>query len=255
VPIPQVAILCGSLVLRLAPDVIVTGRTDLMPYFQHQTRTIPIVFVQVPDPVAAGFVASLARPGGNITGFTSYEHTIGSKWLGLLEEAEPGATQVAVLINPLVPAWTVVFQWMEAVSRSLGIQLTAAPVKDGDDIERAIDAVTREPNPGLVVLPGPQTSGNRAQIVALTSRHRLPAVFPYRYFVASGGIMSYGIDTVYLHRQAASYVDRILKGAKPADLPVQAPTKFELVINLQTAKALGFNLPATLLARADEVIE
>jgi putative ABC transport system substrate-binding protein len=242
-------------ILALAPDLILTGSTTAMPIFQKEARTIPIVFVQVPDPVSAGFVTSLARPGGNITGFTSYEHTIGSKWLGLLKEAAPGVRRVAVLINPLAPAWTVVFRGMETLAPSLGIQLMEAPVRDAGEIERAIDAVAPEPNAGLIVLPGLQTARNRAQIIALTAKYRLPAVYPYRYFVASGGVMSYGIDTVYLHRQVASYVDRILRGAKPADLPVQAPTKFELVINLQTAKALGFDLPPTLLARADEVIE
>jgi putative ABC transport system substrate-binding protein len=241
--------------LKQAPDLIFTGATSAALFFQRETRTVPIVFVQVPDPVEAGLVASLPRPGGNITGFTSYEHTIGSKWLSLLKEAAPNVSKVAVMINPMVPAWSVVFSRMETVARSLGTQLVAAPINDGADIERAIEALAREANPGLIVLPGPQGSRNRAQIVALTAKYRMPAIFPYRYFVTSGAMMSYGIDTVYLHRQAASYADRILKGAKPSELPVQAPTKFELVINLQTAKALGFSLPPTLVARADEVIE
>ncbi len=244
-----------SEIVALAPDVILTGSTAALPIFQKATRTIPIVFVQVPDPVSAGHVASLARPGGNITGFTSYEHTIGSKWLGLLKEAAPGVRRAAVLINPLAPAWTDVFARMAALAPALGMQLTAAPVNDAGDVERAIDAVASAADPGLIVLPGPQTSVNRAQIIASAARLRLPAVYPYRYYVASGGVLSYGIDTVHLLRQAASYVDRILRGENPAGLPVQAPTKFELVINLQSARALGFDLPPTLLARADEVIE
>jgi putative tryptophan/tyrosine transport system substrate-binding protein len=242
-------------ILALAPDLILTSSSAALPIFQRETRTIPIVFVQVPDPVSAGVVASLARPGGNITGFSSYEHTIGSKWLGLLKEAAPSVGQVSVLINPQVPAWAVVFRRMEALVPSLGVQLSAAPVNDASEIERAVDSVVREPNPGLIVLPGPQSAINRAQIITLAAKYRLPTVYPYRYYAVSGGVISYGIDTVYLLRQAASYVDRILRGANPADLPVQAPTKFELVINLQTAKALGFELPPTLLARADEVIE
>ena len=163
--------------------------------------------------------------------------------------------RVAVLNNPFAPAWSVVFRGMETLAPSLGVQVTDAPVRDAGEIERVINALARDGSPGLIVLPGPQTARNRAQIIALAAKYQLPTVYPYRYFVASGGVMSYGIDTVYLHRQVASYVDRILRGAKPADLPVQAPIKFELVVNLQTAKALGFELPATLLARADEVIE
>ncbi len=242
-------------IVALAPDVVLTGSTAALRTLQQATRTIPIVFVQVPDPVRAGYVASLARPGGNITGFTSYEHTIGSKWLGLLKEAAPSVRRVAVLINPLVPDWSEVFARMEASAPALGVQLSAAPVADAVDVERSIAAAAGEPDPGMIVLPGPQTAMNRAQIIASAARLRLPAVYPYRYYVASGGVLSYGIDTVHLMRQAASYVDRILKGEKPAALPVQAPTRFELVINLQSARALGFDLPPTLLARADEVVE
>jgi ABC-type uncharacterized transport system substrate-binding protein len=242
-------------ILMFEPDLILTSSSVALPVFQRETRTIPIIFLQVPDPVTAGLVASLARPGGNITGFTSYEQTMGSKWLGLLKEAAPNVGQVSVLLNPLVPAWKVVFRRMEALAPSLAIQLTAAPVNDANEIDRAIGAVARNPNPGLIVLPGSQTAIYRTQIVALAAKYRLPAVYPYRYHAISGGLISYGIDTVYLLRQAASYVDRIFRGARPADLPVQAPTKFELVINLQSAKALGIEIPPTLLARADEVIE
>jgi putative ABC transport system substrate-binding protein len=241
--------------LALAPDLIVTSSTIAMPIFQKEAQSIPIVFVQIPDPVSAGFISSLARPGGNMTGFTSFEPTIGGKWLGLLKEAAPPVRQVVVLNNPFAPGWSVVFRGMETLAPSLGVQVTDAPVSDAGEIERVINALAREDSPGLIVLPGPQTARNRAQIIALASKYQLPTVYPYRYYVASGGVMSYGIDTVYLHRQVASYVDRIFRGAKPADLPVQAPTKFELVVNLQAAKALGFELPATLLARADEVIE
>jgi putative tryptophan/tyrosine transport system substrate-binding protein len=236
--------------MAFAPDVIVTNNPFVISLLQ--VRAIPIVFVQVPDPVAAGFVASLARPGGNVTGFTSYERTITSKWLGLLKEAAPDVIRIAVLVTS---SWAFSFRGMEAVSAALGTQLNLAQVKNADEIERSIEAAGREQNSGLIVLPGPETAIHRDKIIALTAKHRLPTVYPYRYYAASGGIMSYGIDTVHLTRQAASYVDRILRGAKPADLPVQAPIKFELVINLKTAKALGLDVPATLIARADEVIE
>jgi putative tryptophan/tyrosine transport system substrate-binding protein len=236
----------------LAPDVILTSSTAALRSLVREAETIPIVFVQVPDPVSAGFVQSLARPGGNVTGFTSYERTITSKWLSLLKESAPAVTRATAL---LTSSWAITFRDMEAAGSLLGTQLAVEAVKAPADIERAIDAAAREPNGGLIVLPGPETAANRAQIIALTAKYRLPTVYPYRYFAASGGVLSYGIDTVYLVRQAASYIDRILKGAKPADLPVQAPTKFELIINLQSAKALGIEIPPTLLARADEVIE
>jgi putative tryptophan/tyrosine transport system substrate-binding protein len=236
----------------LAPDVILTNSPAALRSLVREAVTIPIVFVQVPDPVSAGFVKSLARPEGNITGFTSYERTITSKWLSLLKESAPAVTRATVL---LTSSWAISFRDMETAGSLLGTQLVVEAVKAPADIERAIDAAAREPNGGLIVLPGPETAANRAQIIALAAKYRLPTVYPYRYYAASGGVLSYGIDTVYLVRQAASYVDRILRGAKPADLPIQAPTKFELVINLQSAKALGIELPPTLLARADEVIE
>jgi putative ABC transport system substrate-binding protein len=236
----------------LAPDVILTNSPAAIRVFIREAVTTPIVFVQVPDPVSAGFVQSLARPDGNMTGFTSYERSITSKWLSLLKESAPALTRATVL---LTSSWAMTFHDMEAAGSSLGTKLTVEGVKDAADIERAVEAVARGPNGGLVVLPGPETGSNSAQIIALAAKHRLPAVYPYRYYAARGGVLSYGIDTVYLTRQAASYIDRILKGAKPADLPIQAPTKFELVINLQSAKALGFEIPPTLLARADEVIE
>jgi putative ABC transport system substrate-binding protein len=233
-----------------SPDVIVTNNPLVISLLQ--VRAIPIVFVQVPDPVSAGFVTSLARPGGNVTGFTSYERTITSKWLGLLKEEAPEVVRVVVLVTS---SWAYSFRGMEAVSATLGTQLNVAQAKTADEIERLIEGAAREPNSGMIVLPGGETALNLDRIIALAARHRLPTVYPYRYFVANGGVLSYGIDTVHLTRQTASYVDRILRGAKPTDLPVQAPTKFELVINLKSAKALGFSIPSTLLARADEVIE
>ena len=241
--------------LALKPDMIVTEGVAAMSGLQRQTSTVPILFVLVPDPVGAGFVASLERPGGNITGFTSYEPAIGNKWLALLKEAAPGVNRVGVLADQFGPQASATLRVMERLAPSLGVQLTATPAKGADEIERAIDALAREPNPGLIVLPSADTVVNHMQIIHSAARHRLPAVYPHREFVARGGLMSYGIDSVYLYRQAAFYADRILKGTNPANLPVQAPAKYELVINLDTAMSTGFTVPPTLLARADEVIE
>jgi putative ABC transport system substrate-binding protein len=241
--------------LALAPDLILTETTAAMSILQREARTVPILFVHVPDPVGAGFVGSLERPGSNITGFTSYEPSIGSKWLGLLKEVAPGVSRVVVLADQFGPTASAGLRRMESLAPSLGVQLTAVPAKGADEIERAIGALAREPNPGLIVLPSAHTVLHHMQIIALAAKYRLPAVYPHRQFVARGGVISYGIDTVYLYRQAAFYADRILKGGKPAGLPVQAPSKFELVVNLRTAKALGLVVPPTLLARADEVIE
>jgi putative ABC transport system substrate-binding protein len=201
--------------LALAPDLIFTEGTAAMSIFQRQTRTIPILFALVPDPIGSGFVASLDRPGGNITGFTSYEPTIGRKWLGLLKEAAPSVNRVVVLADRIGPQASAALRRMEALAPSLGVQLSATPVKDAEEIEHAIDALARDPNPGLIVLPSPEAVLNPMQIIHLAAKYRLPAVYPHRQFVARGGVISYGIDTAYLYREAAFYADRILKGANP----------------------------------------
>ena len=240
----------------LAPDVIVaaTGTTTVAPLLQA-TRTLPIVFVVVIDPVGAGFVASLARPGGNATGFTIFEYGISGKWLELLKEVRPGATRVAVLPDPSIASGIGLFAAIQALAPLLGVELTPVDVRDAGDIERAVAAFARASNGGMVVAPTPVALSYRGIIIELAKRHRLPAVYGNREYVADGSLMSYGPNLLDQYRRAASYVDRILKGEKPADLPVQAPAKYELAINLKTAKALGLDIPPTLLARADEVIE
>jgi putative ABC transport system substrate-binding protein len=239
----------------LKPDVILTAGTPVTVAAQRRTTIIPIVFTFVADPVASGLVTSLAHPGANITGFTNYEYAIGGKWLEVLKESAPRITRVVTIQNPANATTPGLLREIEAAAHSFGVGITTASALDAAEMERAIEAYTREPNGGLMVLPDPTTANLRASIVSLAARHRLPAVYPFRYFAANGGLMSYGIDTVDQFRRAASYVDLILKGAKPADLPVQAPTKYELVINLKTAKALGLDVAPSLLARADEVIE
>jgi len=238
----------------LNPDVIlVITALALQPLLQ--TRSIPIVFTQIADPVGAGLVASLARPGGNITGFTVAEYSMYVKLLEVLKEAAPQVTHVAVIFHPDEIPQAGMLRAIEAAAPSFRVQVTAGGARDVAELERAIDQFAQEPNAGLIVLPNPITLGNHKLIIAMAARHRLPAAYVYRYLVAEGGLISYGSDISDQYRQAASYVDRILRGEKPADLPVQQPTKFELVINLKTAKALGLNVPPTLLARADEVIE
>ncbi len=239
----------------LAPDVIVGNSSALVAALQRATGTIPIVFAQVADPVGQGFVASLARPGGNITGFATTAATFSVKWLELLKEIAPRVTRVAVIYDPANPNWAGYLRGIEARAPLFGVQLSATRVRNAEEIERAIDALARETNGGLIVGSSSLTGVHRELIIALAARHRLPAVYQFRYFVTSGGLASYGIDNIDLFRRAASYVDRILKGEKPGDLPVQYATKFELVINLKTAKALGLDPPVTLLARTDEVIE
>ena len=240
----------------LAPDLIVCGGTQLAVEFKQKTRTIPIVFVQVADPIAAGLVESLARPAGNITGFTAYaQSSLGEKWLELLKEIVPRLTQVLVLVDPQNPTWMTHVPAMEKVALSFAVQLTVVHARNAAEIARSIEAYAARPNAGLVVLPSLMTENQRELITTLAAKHRLPAVYAIRSFVTSGGLAYYSTDLVDLYRRAASYVDRILKGAKPADLPVQQPTKFELGINLKTAKALDLEVPPTLLARADEVIE
>jgi len=240
----------------LAPDVILVHSNPFLAALRQTNRVIPTVFAQVADPVGSGFVESMARPGGNITGFSNYESEIGGKWLDALKEIAPRVTRAAVLLHPETTANVAYLRAAEAAARSSGVTVTAAGVYDAAEIERAVTAFAAEPNGGLIVLPHPVTSVNRDLIAALAARHRLPAVWPFRFFIATnGGLMSYGIDVTDLFRRATVYVDRILRGTRPGELPVQLPTKFELIINISTAKALGLEIPPTLLARADEVIE
>jgi putative ABC transport system substrate-binding protein len=240
--------------VALVPDVILTDAAVGVAALQHATRTVPIVFVAVPDPVGAGFVRSMARPGGNTTGFTAFEYAIAAKWLELLKEIAPSLTRAAVLRDPTIAAGIGQFAAIQAVG-PIAMELSVVDLRDADAIEREIAEFARGSNGGLIVTVGPFGAIHPGAIAALASRYKLPAVYPFRYFVSVGGLMSYGPDLVSQFRPAAGYVDRILKGAKPADLPVQAPTKYELVINLKTAKALGLDVPPILLARADEVIE
>jgi len=241
--------------VALAPDVILSTGSPSVAALQQATRTVPIVFVTVVDPVSSGFVDSLARPGGNITGFALYEYSISGKWLALLKEIAPGMTRVAVIRDPALTAGGGQLGVIQAVAPSVGVEVSPVNVRDGGEIERAITAFARSPNGGLIVTGSTLAAVHRNLIVTLAARHKLPAIYSLRYFVAIGGLISYGPGLVDQYRDAAGYVDRILKGEKPADLPVQAPTKYELVINLQTARALGLEVPPTLLARADEVIE
>jgi putative tryptophan/tyrosine transport system substrate-binding protein len=240
----------------LAPEVLVagTGTATVAPLLQA-TRTLPIVFVIVIDPVGAGFVTSLDRPGGNATGFLMFEYGLSGKWLELLKQIAPGVTRAAVVRDPAVASGIGQFAAIQAVAPSLGVDLTPVDARDAFEIERAVTAFARSGNGGLIVTASPVALRHRDLIVTLADRHRLPAVYTSGPYVAAGGLISYGPDLLDQYRRAAGYVDRILKGEKPADLPVQAPTKYELIINLKTAKGLGLEVPATILARADEVIE
>jgi putative tryptophan/tyrosine transport system substrate-binding protein len=241
--------------VALTPDVILaSGNSGVAPLLQA-TRTVPIVFVIVPDPVGAGFVDSLARPGGNATGFLAFEYSLGAKWLELLKELAPRLTRAAVLRDATLASGPGQFAAIQSVAPSLGFELTPINVRDAGEIERSIAAFARSTESGLIVTGGPLSGLHRDLIIALAARHKLPAVFPERLYAATGGLISYGPNYLDQFRRAGDYVDRILKGEKPADLPVQAPTKYELVINLKTAKALGLTVPDTVLARADEVIE
>jgi ABC-type uncharacterized transport system substrate-binding protein len=240
--------------VALGPDIILATGVYAGSML-HETQTIPIVFVLVADPVGAGFVASLARPGGNATGFSFSEYSLSGKWLQLLKEIAPGATRAAVLRDAADPAGTGQFGAIQSVASSFGVELTPIGVRDAAEIERSVAEFARSPNGGLIVTAGGPVIVHRALIISLAAKHRLPAVYFNRMYPAASGLVSYGPDTVDQYRRATVYVDRILKGEKPADLPVQAPTKYELVINLKTAKALGLDVPPTLLARADEVIE
>ena len=241
--------------IAINPDVMVAENTPAVQELQRQTRAIPIVFVGLGDPLLTGVVASLAHPGGNATGFMNPEPSISGKWVELLKEIAPGTARVLVLLNANNAANLTRLHAIEASAPSLNVRVSSRAIRDAGEIEAAIDTVAGESNAGLIATPGPPTDGLRKTIFASAARHRLPGIYPYRYYTADGGLMSYGADRVDIWRRAASYVDRILRGEKPGDLPVQAPTKYELVINLKTAKALGLEVPPTLLTRADEVIE
>jgi putative ABC transport system substrate-binding protein len=239
----------------LAPDLVLTSGASTVGKMLQATRTVPVVFVGAADPVGAGFVNSLAQPGGNVTGFTSYEYSMSGKWLELLKEIAPAVKRVAVLRDPAVSAGTGQFGSIQTAAPSFGVELSPINVHDAAEIERAVTAFARSGDGGLIVTTSAAVLAHRNLIIALAARNNLPAVYYARFYVTSGGLTSYGPDYRDQYRRAAAYVDRILKGEKPGDLPVQAPTKYELVINLKTAKALGLDVPATLLARADEVIE
>ena len=241
--------------VALAPDVILAAAVSSMIPLRQATRSVPLVFVQVTDPVGAGFVASLARPGGNATGFTLFEFGVSAKWLELLKQMDPRLTRVAVLRDPSSSTGIGQFAAMQGVAPALGVEPSPIGVSDSGEIERTMAEFARGSNGGLILVPTAQTLIHRELIIKLAARHHLPAIYPYRYFVTAGGLMCYGPDEIEQYRRAAGYLDRILKGEKPADLPVQAPTKYELVINLKTAKALGLEVPPSLLATADEVIE
>jgi putative tryptophan/tyrosine transport system substrate-binding protein len=241
--------------VELAPDVILAAGTPTLGPLLQATRAIPIVFVHVPDPVGAGFVDSLARPGGSATGFTLLEYATSAKWLELLKEIAPRVTRAAVIRDPAITAG--IGQWgaIQTAAPSVGVEVSPINMRDAGEIERAVTAFARAPNGGLILTASTMSGFHRDLIIRLAARHKLPAVYFERFFVTAGGLISYGPDIIDQFRRAAGYVDRILKGEKPADLPVQAPTRYPLVINLKTAKALGLTVPQTLLARADEVIE
>jgi ABC-type uncharacterized transport system substrate-binding protein len=241
--------------VELQPDLIVAGSAPALAAVAQWTRTIPVLFVQVSDPVGSGFVAGLARPGGNITGFTNFEPEMSGKWLGLLKEAVPNLTRVAMPFHQETANNVAFVRAAEAAAPSLGVQVTAARVHDGIEIERAIAAFAREPDGGLLITPHPILVTNRGSIIELAARYRLPAIYPFGYFATEGGLMAYGPDQIDQWRGAARYADRILKGEKPGELPVQTPTKFELVINMKTAKKIGLTITPALPLRADEVIE
>jgi putative ABC transport system substrate-binding protein len=241
--------------VALAPDILLAAGTLSVTALQRVTHTLPIVFVGVSDPVGAGVVDSLPRPGGNVTGFMIFEYSMSGKWLELLKQIAPSVTRAAVLRDAVNPAGIAQFGAIQATAQSLGVDVNPVSIRDAGEIERAVAAFARSANGGLIVTPSAGTSVHQDLIIALAARHKLPAVYAFRANVTGGGLISYGPDLVGQYRPAASYVDRILKGEKPADLPVQAPTKYELIVNLKTAKALGLDVPTAVLARADQVIE
>jgi len=240
--------------VNLNPDVIFGEGTPVIASLKQATHIVPIVFVNANDPIGSGFVASMARPGGNITGFVSYEPAMGGKWLEILREIAPGVARVALIYNPLTHTGQH-FPSIESAARSLGVIPVQLPFHDAAEIKRTIDEFVREPDGGLLIMPDISTNTHSDLIIRLAALHRLPAIYPFHWFVTKGGLAYYGTGEIDQYRLAAEYVDRILKGAKPADLPVQLPTRFELVINLKTANALGLEIPPTMLGRADEVIE
>jgi putative tryptophan/tyrosine transport system substrate-binding protein len=246
---------CADELVAMAPDVILASASASVAALQQVTRTIPIVFANVVDPVGAGFVKSLARPGGNATGFTAFEYSIAGKWLELLREIAPRVTRVAVLRDPSFAAGIGQFAAIQSAASSSNTELSVVDTRDTGEIERDLDALASEPNGGIVVTASASAVSNRDTIIALAKQHRLPNVYPFRYYPYSGGLASYGPDPNDEYKRAAAYIDRILKGEKPNHLPVQSPIKYELVINLKTAKAFGLEIPRTLLATADEVIE
>jgi len=241
--------------VALAPDVMLTSTSVIVAAVQQATRSVPIVFAAVVDPVGAGFVASLARPGGNTTGFALFEFGISAKWLSLLKEIVPGVTRTAVLRDPAIAIGMGLLGAIQAAAPSVGVELTPLDIRDESDLERAVAEFARAPNSGVIVTPSPAGQVRRHRLVALMARYRLPTVYPFGYFPAAGGLISYGPKIEDAFRPAAGYVDRILKGENPADLPVQAPDKYDLVVNLKTASALDLTVPPAVLARADEVIE
>ena len=245
----------ASELVSLGPDVIVVGGASSLAPLLEATGTIPVVFVAVPDPVGSGFVDSLARPGGNATGFAQFEYSLSAKWLELLKEVAPGVTRAAILWDAALKAGIGQFAVIQSVAPVVGLDVSPINLRDTAEIERAVTNFARAPNGGLVLTGSAQSVLHRTLIITLAARHKLPAVFPTRQYATSGGLISYGANPIDQYSRAAGYVDRILKGEKPADLPVQAPTKYELVINLKTAKALGLAVPPMLIARADEVIE
>jgi putative ABC transport system substrate-binding protein len=242
--------------VALQPDLILSHVTPTTAALLQQTRTIPIIFVNVADPVGSGFVASIPRPGGNVTGFTILEPTMAGKWLELLKEIAPRLNRIALVFNPATATYADVFlNPFKIAARSFAVEAIAAPVRDGSELESVVAAQARQPNSGLIAIPDQFLTVHRSEVTSLAARYHLPAAYPYRYFAELGGLLSYGIDVIDQFRRAAIYADRILKGAKPSELPVQAPVKFEMVINLKTAKALGLDVPLSLQQRADEVIE
>jgi putative ABC transport system substrate-binding protein len=245
---------CAAELIGLAPDVILAGSGSTMPALMEATHSLPIVFVQTVDPVGSGYVASLAKPGGNATGFTQFEFSIGGKWLELLKQITPPLKRVAVLRDVTLDG-AAQFAAIQSAAPSLGVELTPVSVRDPSEIERGIDAFATRPDGGLIVTASANAAVHRGMIVAMVAKHKLPAIYPFRYFVASGGMISYGPDPIEPYERAAEYVHRILNGEKPGNLPVQAASKFELIVNLKTARDLGLTIPSTVVARADEVIE